>query len=100
MRVPTIVVSLSDMTFVLRRNASVEEINNALTEASREKRYQGILGVTDKPLVSSDFIGDSRSSIVDLALTKVVDGNLAKVVSWYDNEWAYSQRLVEMVQKV
>lgn len=100
MRVPTIVVSLSDMTFVLRRNASVEEINNALTEASREKRYQGILGVTDKPLVSSDFIGDSRSSIVDLALTKVVDGNLAKVVSWYDNEWAYSQRLVEMAQKV
>ena len=91
---------MSDMTFVLKRNASVEEINNALIEASREKRYQGILGVTDKPLVSSDFIGDARSSIVDLALTKVVDGNLAKVVSWYDNEWAYSQRLVEMAQKV
>lgn len=100
MRVPTIVVSLSDITMLLKRDATVEEINNALVEASKEDRYAGILGVTEEPLVSSDFIRDSRSSIADLSLTKVVDGNLAKVVAWYDNEWGYSNRLVEMAQKI
>lgn len=99
MRVPTIVVSLSDMTFLLKRDTTVEEINMALTEASQEERFSGIFGVTNEPLVSSDFIGDSRSSIADLSLTKVVDGNLVKVVSWYDNEWGYANRLVEMAQK-
>ena len=99
MRVPTIVVSLSDLTFLLKRDATVEEINDALIAASQEDRDQGIFGVTDKPLVSSDFIGDPRSSIVDLALTKVVDGNMAKVIAWYDNEWGYSNRLVEMAVK-
>lgn len=98
-RVPTIVVSLSDMTFLLKRNTTVEEVNNALTQASQEDQFRGILGVTDEPLVSSDFIGDSRSSIVDLSLTKVVDGNLVKVISWYDNEWGYSNRMVEMAEK-
>lgn len=100
MRVPTIVVSLSDMTFLLKRNVTVEEVNEALLKASQEHRFQGILGVTDEPLVSSDFIGDPRSSIVDLSLTKVVDGNFVKVVSWYDNEWGYSNRLVEVAEKV
>ena len=66
-------------------------------KASKEERYKGILAVTDEPLVSSDLIGDSHSSIVDLGLTKVVGGNLVKVVAWYDNEWGYSNRLVEMV---
>lgn len=100
MRVPTIVVSLSDLTFLLKRDATVEEINEALIAASKEERYRGILDVTDKPLVSSDFIGNPYSSIVDLALTKVVDGNMAKVIAWYDNEWGYSNRLVEMAEKV
>ncbi len=100
MRVPTIVVSLSDMTFLLKRDVTVEEVNEALVKASQEDRLQGILGVTDKPLVSSDFIGDPRSSIVDLSLTKVVDGNFVKVISWYDNEWGYSNRLVEVAEKV
>jgi len=95
-RVPTIVASLSDITFLLKKDVSVEEVNEALVQASQEDRYQGILGVTNEPLVSSDFIGDSRSSIVDLSMTKVVGGNLVKVVSWYDNEWGYSNRLVEM----
>jgi len=99
-RVPSLVVSLSDLTFVLSRETNVEEINNAFRSASEEDRYRGILGVTDEPLVSSDFIGDSHSSIVDLSLTQVTGGNLAKVVAWYDNEWGYSKRLVEMAMKI
>ncbi|MFA9262686.1 MAG: type I glyceraldehyde-3-phosphate dehydrogenase [Undibacterium sp.] len=95
-RVPTIVVSLTDFTFVLKKKTTVEEINEALTEASRNPRYAHVLAVTDEPLVSSDFIGNPHSSIVDLSLTKVIDGDLVKVVAWYDNEWGYSNRLVEM----
>ncbi len=96
-RVPTPVVSLSDMTLLAKRDTTVEEINDILTKASKEERYKGILAVTNEPLVSSDLIGDSHSSIVDLGLTRVVAGNLVKVVAWYDNEWGYSNRLVEMV---
>lgn len=96
-RVPTPVVSLSDFTFLLKRNTTVEEINEAFKKAAEEPYYQGILAVTEEPLVSSDFIGDSHSSTVDLSLTKVVGGNLVKVVAWYDNEWGYSNRLVEVV---
>lgn len=96
-RVPTPVVSLSDITMLLKKNTTIEEINKALTEASKQPYYQGILAVTDEELVSSDFIGDSHSAIVDLKLTDVVDGNLVKVVAWYDNEWGYSNRLVEVV---
>lgn len=99
-RVPTIVVSLSDMTFLLKRDTTVEEVNEVLTRASQEDRFVGIFGVTDEPLVSSDFIGDPRSSIADLSLTKVVDGNMVKVIAWYDNEWGYSNRLVEMAERV
>lgn len=94
-RVPTIVVSCSDITSVLSRDVTVEEVNNALTEASKQPEFQGILGVTEEELVSSDFKGDSHSAIVDLGLTRVVGGNLVKVVVWYDNEWGYSNRLVE-----
>ncbi|HSX02017.1 MAG TPA: type I glyceraldehyde-3-phosphate dehydrogenase [Candidatus Saccharimonadia bacterium] len=96
-RVPTPVVSLSDIVMVIKRDVTVEEVNAALTSASKEPRYQGILDVSDEPLVSSDYIGNPHSSIVDLALTKVVGGNLLKVVAWYDNEWGYSNRLVETV---
>lgn len=96
-RVPTPVVSLSDITLISKKDTTVEEVNEILIKASKEARYKGILAVTDEPLVSSDLIGDSHSSIVDLGLTKVVGGNLVKVVAWYDNEWGYSNRLVEMV---
>jgi glyceraldehyde 3-phosphate dehydrogenase len=96
-RVPTPVVSLSDIVMVIKRDVTVEEVNAALTSASKEPRYQGILDVSDEPLVSSDYIGNPHSSVVDLALTKVVGGNLLKVVAWYDNEWGYSNRLVETV---
>ena len=99
-RVPTIVVSLSDCTFVLKRKTTKEEINQVLKDASLTARYQQVLGVTEEPLVSSDFIGSPYSSIVDLSMTKVVDGDLVKVVAWYDNEWGYSNRLVEMAQLI
>ena len=99
-RVPTPVVSLSDVTMVLKRNTTVEEINQVLKKASNEPYYQGIVAVSDEPLVSSDYIGNAASGTVDLELTNVVDGNLAKVVVWYDNEWGYSNRLVELVADV
>lgn len=99
-RVPTSVVSLSDVTMVLKKNTTKEQINEALKNAIKEPFYQGILDVSDEPLVSSDYIGNSHSGIVDLQLTNVVGGNLAKVVIWYDNEWGYSNRLVEVVADV
>ena len=99
-RVPTPVVSLSDITAVLKRNTTKEEINEVFKRAAADPFYQGILAVTDEPLVSMDFKGNSHSSIVDLSLTNVVDGNLIKVVAWYDNEWGYSNRLVEIVADV
>jgi len=96
-RVPTPVVSLSDVTALLKRNTTVEEINEVFKKAAAEPFYQGILGVSEEPLVSSDYIGNSHSGTVDLLLTKVVAGNLVKVMVWYDNEWGYSNRLVEVV---
>ncbi len=96
-RVPTPVVSLSDVTAVLKKNVTVEEVNEAFKKAAKEPYYQGILGVSEEPLVSSDYIGNSHSGTVDLLLTKVVAGNLVKVMVWYDNEWGYSNRLVEVV---
>jgi len=98
-RVPTITVSLVDFSLVLKKDVTVEEVNNALREAS-QGHLKGILAVTDEPLVSSDFIGNEYSSIADLGLTKVVGGNLVKIISWYDNEWGYANRLVEMAEIV
>jgi glyceraldehyde 3-phosphate dehydrogenase len=94
------VVSISDVTALLERDVTVEEVNEAFKKAAADPYYQGILGVSEEPLVSRDYIGDSRSGIVDLLLTKVVDGNLIKVMVWYDNEWGYSNRLVELVADV
>lgn len=99
-RVPTPVVSLSDITFLAKRDVTVEEINRVFKEAAAQPFYQGILGVTDEPLVSSDFKGNAHSCVVDLPLTSVIDGNLVKVVAWYDNEWGYSNRLVELTADV
>jgi glyceraldehyde 3-phosphate dehydrogenase len=95
-RVPVPVVSLSDMVFVLRKQVTVDEVNAALEEAATYEHLHGILGVSHEPLVSSDYVGDSRSSIVDAEMTYVVGGNLVKVMAWYDNEWGYSNRLVEL----
>lgn len=99
-RVPTPVVSISDITAVIKKDTTIEELNEVLRNAAKEPFYQGILAVTEEPLVSNDLKGNSHSSIVDLALTDVVGGNLIKVVTWYDNEWGYSNRLVEMAVEI
>ena len=95
-RVPTPVVSLSDITAVLKHNTTKEELISVFKKAAKEPYYEGILGVTEEELVSSDFIGDPHSCIVDLPLIDVVGGNMVKIVAWYDNEWGYSNRLVEL----
>jgi glyceraldehyde 3-phosphate dehydrogenase len=95
MRVPTPTVSIVDMVAVLGKDTTTEEINNAFQEAA-EGKMKGILGVSEEPLVSVDFKGDPRSSIVDAPLTMVMGGNLAKVVAWYDNEWAYACRVADL----
>ncbi len=99
-RVPVAVGSLSDMVFLTERDTSVEEVNQTFIEASQSEQWQGILGVTEEPLVSSDIVGRDESSIVDLGSTNVVAGNLVKVFSWYDNEWGYCQRLLDQLIKL
>jgi glyceraldehyde 3-phosphate dehydrogenase len=99
-RVPSPVVSISDVTMVLKKDATIQEINSVFKKAVKEPYYQGILDVSEEPLVSKDYVGNSHSGVVDLLLTNVVGGNLAKVVVWYDNEWGYSNRLVELVADV
>lgn len=94
-RVPTITGSLTDFTLLLKKDVTVDQINKALIKAS--KTYlKGILETTTEEIVSSDIIGNAHSSIADLSLTKVVAGNMVKIISWYDNEWGYANRLVEM----
>ncbi|MBO4276652.1 type I glyceraldehyde-3-phosphate dehydrogenase [Candidatus Saccharibacteria bacterium] len=95
-RVPTPVVSLSDITAIVKRDTTKEELVELFKKAAKEPYYEGIIGVTEEELVSSDFIGDPHSCIVDLPLIDVVGGNMIKVVAWYDNEWGYSNRLVEL----
>lgn len=96
-RVPVVVGSLSDITIVTERNTSVEEVNTILTQEANTKRYQGIFKTVDEPIVSSDIIKDSYASIADLALTKVVDGDLLKVVAWYDNEWGFANQMIRQI---
>ncbi|OGH11195.1 MAG: type I glyceraldehyde-3-phosphate dehydrogenase [Candidatus Levybacteria bacterium RIFCSPHIGHO2_01_FULL_36_15] len=95
LRVPVAVGSLSDFTFLIKKQTSVEEVNRAMESAANSEKYKNILAVTREPLVSSDIIGESYSSIVDLSLTQVVGGNMVKIIAWYDNEYGYSNRLVE-----
>jgi glyceraldehyde 3-phosphate dehydrogenase len=85
---------------ILKKSTTKENINAALKKAAKQPYFQGIIDVSDEPLVSSDYIGNSHSGIIDSLLTNVVDGTLAKVVVWYDNEWGYSNRLVEEVADV
>ena len=93
-RAPIPVGSIADITFVTSRKTTVDEVNRILTEEADTQRYAGVLGVARYPLVSSDIVGDPRASIVDLDLTKVIDGDLVKVMSWYDNEWGYANQMV------
>jgi glyceraldehyde 3-phosphate dehydrogenase len=82
---------------LIEKKATAEEINSAFKRAAELPQYKGLLGVSEEPIVSSDIIGSTYSGIVDLTLTKVVDGDLVKIFSWYDNEWGYSNRLIEAV---
>lgn len=100
MRVPTVTGSLSNIVFISSKQTTVEEINNIFKEAEKEERWKGIMKTTSDQIVSSDIVGDSYAAIVDLGLTKVVDGNLCAVFSWYDNEFGYTNTLVEHVLKV
>ena len=99
-RVPTITGSLTDFTFLVNRPVTAEDINSAFIKAAASAKYKGILAVTSEPVVSSDIIGDSHSAIVDLEFTRVVDGDMVKVLAWYDNEWGYANRLVEQIELV
>ena len=99
LRVPVVTGSIVDVTFIAKRNTTAEEVNNILKKASKEPRWNGIFDVTEEPLVSHDIIGNRHASIADLEMTRVVDGNLVKVLGWYDNEMGYTYTLVEHVIK-
>ena len=96
-RTPVVVGSISDITFIAERKTTPEEINSILTEEAASDRYKLILGVTNEPLVSSDIIKSSLASIVDLDLTRVVDGDLVKVMAWYDNEWGFTNQMIRQI---
>jgi glyceraldehyde 3-phosphate dehydrogenase len=96
-RVPVVSGSIADVTFLAKRDTSVEEVNQILTDAANSDRWKGIFTVSNEPLVSSDIIGDTHGSIADLAMTRVVDGNLVKVMAWYDNEMGYTNTLIKHV---
>ena len=99
MRVPIIVGSIADITFISSKNTTVEEINDILRNASKDKHWEKIFSVVEDPVVSSDIVGSKFASIADLTLTRVVDGNLVKVMAWYDNEMGYTYSLMEHVVK-
>jgi len=98
MRIPLISGSLVDLTFLAKKKTTVEEINNIFKEAAEKPAWKGVLKVTEEPLVSSDILGEPYGAIVDLSMTRVVDGDLVKVFSWYDNEWGYSAMLVKHIE--
>jgi glyceraldehyde 3-phosphate dehydrogenase len=99
-RVPVPVGSISDITFLTKKKTSVEEINQIFREEADSQRYRGILGVTEEQIVSSDIIRDSHASTVDLSMTRVVDGDLVKVMAWYDNEWGYTSQMIREAKRI
>jgi glyceraldehyde 3-phosphate dehydrogenase len=98
-RVPVVVGSIVDVTFISKKNTNAEEVNNFLRKAAKDPRWNGVFTVTEEPLVSRDIVGNRHASIADLAMTRVVDGNLVKVMAWYDNEMGYTHTLVDHVVK-
>ena len=96
-RVPVVVGSIVDITFIAKRNTTKEEVNSILKKAAADKRWQNIFAVSEEPLVSSDIKGNPHASIADLEMTRVVGGNLVKVLGWYDNEMGYTHTLVDHV---
>lgn len=99
-RVPVLCGSLSDFSVLLKRQTTIEEVNQVFRRAAESPQWRGIMEVTDEPLVSSDIIGNTHSAIVDLSFTKVIDGNFLKLLAWYDNELAYANRLVELTAEL
>ena len=99
-RTPVPVGSISDITFVAARNTSAEEVNNILSEESRTNRYKLVLSVSSEPLVSSDIVKSSFASIVDLEMTRVIDGDLVKIMAWYDNEWGFTNQMIRQIQEI
>jgi glyceraldehyde 3-phosphate dehydrogenase len=100
LRVPTVAGSIADITFLAKRKTSVEEINDIFRNAAKSERWQGILKVVDDQIVSSDILGEPYGAIVDLNFTKVIDGDLVKVLSWYDNEAGYVSTLIKHIEKM
>ena len=96
-RVPVAVGSISDITVVTARRTSREELNKILTEEAATSRYQNVIRVTNDPIVSSDIIKDPHAAIIDLEMTKVVDGDLVKVLAWYDNEWGFVNQMIRQI---
>ena len=99
-RTPVPVGSISDITFVAARNTSAEEINNILIEESKTERYKLVLSTSNEPLVSSDIIKNPFASIVDLKMTRVVDGDLVKIMAWYDNEWGFTNQMIREIKEI
>lgn len=99
-RVPVPVGSISDITFIAERSTTTEEINQILIEESKTDRYKKVLTVTDEPLVSTDIIKSPFAATVDLEMTRVVDGDLVKVMAWYDNEWGFTNQMVRQIQSI
>ncbi|MFA5643986.1 MAG: type I glyceraldehyde-3-phosphate dehydrogenase [Patescibacteria group bacterium] len=97
-RVPVVVGSMCDIVFLTKKKTSIEEINNHFIKITKTTKYKNLVEASYEPLVSSDIIKNSHSAIVDLSLTKVVGGNMIKVISWYDNEWGYSCRLADLIK--
>jgi glyceraldehyde 3-phosphate dehydrogenase len=99
-RTPVPIGSISDVTFIAERITSAEEINEILKEEAESERYRNVVFVTDEPLVSSDIIKSSYAAIVDLELTRVVDGDLVKIMAWYDNEWGFSSQMIRQIRQL
>ena len=99
-RIPVPVGSMSDITFVAGRNTTAEEINAILLEESKTKRYKSVLLVSGEPLVSSDIVKSPFAAVVDTEMTRVVDGDLVKIMAWYDNEWGFTNQMIRQIQEI
>jgi glyceraldehyde 3-phosphate dehydrogenase len=99
-RAPIPVGSVADIVFVASRTTTIEEVNDAFRQEAATARYEGILGVSEDPLVSADIVGDPHAAVIDLELTRVVDGTLVKVMAWYDNEWGFTQQMIREARSI
>jgi len=99
-RTPVVVGSISDITFIAERTTSAEEINQVLKEEAASDRYKKVVSVSKEPLVSTDIIQSTFASVVDTEMTRVVDGDLCKIMAWYDNEWGFTNQMIRQIQQL